>query len=44
MLREYLEKGHSNCCTNKVKRLFTNYNNFEAALKEAFSNPDKEQD
>jgi len=36
MLREYLEKEHPNRCTNKVKKLFTNYNNFEAALREAF--------
>ena len=44
MLREYLEKGHPNRCSDRVKKLFTDYENFEAALKEAFGDPDEERD
>jgi len=44
MLREYLEKGYLNKYNNKTRRIVSHYDQFKGALKEAFSNPDKEQD
>jgi hypothetical protein len=43
-MREYLEKGAVSKCTEKTKEIFSNYNKYEKALKEAFGNPDEERD
>ena len=44
LLREYLEKGNANYCSNPIKAIFNSYTTFKKKLIEAFSNPDKDQE